>query len=39
VSLHIIASPKVFKGKTRNGITTQLWLKPTNTAYSLAPAK
>jgi hypothetical protein len=38
VLVHVIASPRVFKGTTRNGIKSQVWVQPTAHAFEIAPA-
>ena len=39
VSVRVIASPRVFKGTTRNGIKSQVWVTPTPHAFEIAPAQ
>jgi hypothetical protein len=39
VSVRMVASPRVFKGTTRNGIKSEVWVKPTPHAFEIAPAQ
>jgi len=39
VTLQTIASPPVFKGATRNGITSEAWAQPADAAFQFARTK
>lgn len=37
VILQIVSSPPVFRGKTQSGIKSEVWPKPTASAFQFAP--